>query len=293
MRGRLLRLLQGLPRHRAGLRARSTSTSASATRSCRAIATTASRCGAAPTAPSATASPAAPRCASTSASCGTRRTCPGALTREEFDDEPAASRSRQRGHAGGAQLRLHARRLHGADPARRGPDARVGHPAQLPGPGPPAVLRGHRRHHLRWSTELRWILAAPLFGRGNRLTAGLQYCGHPADRRATSPTSWATAARRPRTRSTRPPISGSTPRSSTTSRPASPWCSAAAASTRPAPCATASRCGTGPATATATTPTRWTSSRCRPRSASSGGRRRPCRSSATPATPTSRRCSSS
>jgi iron complex outermembrane receptor protein len=28
-----------------------------------------------------------------------------------------------------------------------------------------------------WSTELRWILAAPLFGRGNRLTAGLQYAG--------------------------------------------------------------------------------------------------------------------
>jgi iron complex outermembrane recepter protein len=28
-----------------------------------------------------------------------------------------------------------------------------------------------------WSTELRWTLAAPLFGHGNRLTAGLQYAG--------------------------------------------------------------------------------------------------------------------
>jgi iron complex outermembrane recepter protein len=28
-----------------------------------------------------------------------------------------------------------------------------------------------------WSTELRWILAAPLFGHGNRLTAGFQYAG--------------------------------------------------------------------------------------------------------------------
>ena len=61
---------------------------------------------------------------------------------------PEAGRSNQRGHAGGAQLQLHARRLHGADPAHGEPDAGVGHPAQLPGPGPPAVLRGHRRHHL-------------------------------------------------------------------------------------------------------------------------------------------------
>ena len=51
---------------------RSISTRASATRSWRAIATTASRCGTGPSAPSATASPAAPRCASTSASCTTR-----------------------------------------------------------------------------------------------------------------------------------------------------------------------------------------------------------------------------
>jgi iron complex outermembrane recepter protein len=28
-----------------------------------------------------------------------------------------------------------------------------------------------------WSSELRWTLAAPLFGHGNRLTAGLQYAG--------------------------------------------------------------------------------------------------------------------
>ena len=28
-----------------------------------------------------------------------------------------------------------------------------------------------------WSTELRWTLAAPLFGLGNRLTAGFQYAG--------------------------------------------------------------------------------------------------------------------
>ena len=54
-------------------------------------------------------------CASTSASCGTRRTCPGALTREEFDDDPTQADPANVRHAGGAQLRLPARRLHGPD----------------------------------------------------------------------------------------------------------------------------------------------------------------------------------
>ena len=102
---------------------------------------------------------------------------PGALTREEFDDDPqradpanvATRAARNYNYTRGAftvrtpltedQTLEWATQLNYQD---------MDHPLSF------AVIDNTT---YAWSTELRWILAAPLFSRGNRLTVGLQYAG--------------------------------------------------------------------------------------------------------------------
>ena len=185
-----------------------------------------------------------------------------------------------------------------AAPSRCGPRS----PRTRPWSGPPSsTIRTSTTHcpsrssttpTYAWSTELRWILAAPLFGNANRLTVGLQYAGTQqidvnfvnvlGNRGAkTKDQSQPGHQYRPLRRGAARPHAGLHRR-----------CSAARGQyAYPRRARSLPRCGTAPATATAMTPTRWTSSRCRPRWASSGVRRRPCRSTATRATPTRRRCS--
>ena len=74
---------------------------------------------------------------------------PGSAHPAGDGSQPAAAQSGQRPLQGRPRLRLRPRCAHGARPPRRRPDARVVHPAQLPGSRSPAVVRDHRRHHLQ------------------------------------------------------------------------------------------------------------------------------------------------
>ena len=97
--------------------------------------------------------------------------------------EPAPAQPGERALQGRSRLRLRPRRPHGAHPARRRPGARVVHPAQLPGPRSPAVLRDHRRHHLqlRHRAALRADRAARRDGQPVHRRPAVPR--HPADRR--------------------------------------------------------------------------------------------------------------
>ena len=119
--------------------------------------------GAAPTAPSATRCRAAPRSASTSASSDNDEELPGALTQQELDRNPQAARPDLRASSrAGAQLRLHARRLHRSAPrsartrcssGRRSSTTRIW------------TIRCRSRSSTTRPTagrsELRWTLATP------------------------------------------------------------------------------------------------------------------------------------
>ena len=107
-----------------------------------------------------------------------RRADPGAVPAE-----PPAAEPGDPVRQGGAQLRLHPGRGHLPHADRPGPGHRVGDPAQLSGPGPPALLRGHRPDDL----QLQHRAALPAVGAALRprqpLHRGLPVLRHQPDRR--------------------------------------------------------------------------------------------------------------
>ena len=206
----------------------------------RATGTTASRSGAAPTAPSAIASPGAPRSASTSATSRTRRTCPArspsrrwtAIPRQQNPATSAFKEERNYDYTRGAltvrtplgenQVLEWFTQLNYQD---------LDHPLSF------AIIDDTT---YSYGTELRYVLTAPFFGLANRLTAGFQFFGtRQID--VNFPTTWATAAPRPRTSSTSPTTTRSTPRTSSTSPPPSPRWREAGSTTPLERCAIASR----------------------------------------------------
>ena len=289
-RGRLVRLLQELPRHRPGVRARSTSTSSFSDTELHGYRDH-SRADAPPRLRhrSATGCPAAPRVRFDLGYVRNEEQLPGALTRQEFEHEPASSRTRRRRFAqGGAQLRLHARRPHRC--ARRS-------------------ARTRRSSGRPSSTTRTSTTRCPSRSSTRRPTAGAPSCATSGPRRSSaaataSPSGFqyfgtrqtdaqfAERQRQPRRHDQEPgqprqQPRASTPRSSSTSSPAVTLVAGGRAAVRV-------RAVRDRSWSTATSRTRrGLLRRSRPSSASSGASRRPCRSSATRATPTSRRCCSS
>ena len=271
-----LDLYVGLQRHRAA----------------RATATTPSRSGAAPTAPSATALPGGTTLrfdlgfvAQQGAAAG-RAHPAGVRPATRSEPNPAsvafAQEARNYDYTRGAFTAAHA--------ARRQPGRSSGRPSSTTRtsttrcPSPSSTTRP-----TAGSTELRWILAAPLFGRGNRLHRGLPVLRHAAERRPVRRTSTATAARMTKNQINIANNSAIYAEDQFDVVPA-----VIARGRRPRlQYATTQRARPLPAP-TATSRTRSTSSvaLAQGRLRLEGGAR-PSRSSATPATPTSRRCSSS
>ncbi len=112
-----------------------------------------------------------------------RGAAPGRAHTRAVRPEPAAAESGHEVRQGGAQLRLHARRPHAAHAARRQPGLRVVDPAQLPGPRPPAVLRRHRRHHVRLQHRAALYPGRAALRPRQSLHRGLPVLRHAAERR--------------------------------------------------------------------------------------------------------------
>ncbi len=195
-RGRLLRLLQGLRRHRPGVRPARPLRELQRHGAAGLPGATASRRATGPSAPPATSSPAGATLRFDLGYVHNKEQLPGALTPEQFRQNPQQQNPATKLRQGGAQLRLHPRRAHAS--ARRSARTR-------PSSGRPS------------STTRTWTTRSPSRSSTRRPTATAPSCATCGRRRSS-----AAATASPRASSSSAPARP-TPSSRTSTATAAPW----------------------------------------------------------------------